>query len=182
MDRHIISDIDIDGLDAIHMIRVLVNWLVKQVDVLLRRKKAELLDKKPGGLYEGHPTVIFVQMLRRVDNFGDTKNQHIYELRGKMNEALNDAVARYDHRILTINSCNSSSHFDLWGNLSHKGFRSLWYEIDDLLEHYDKNAVKLMPNPIRRWQQTCTDDCPEAYFTSQSRDSRRVVERRYFSF
>ena len=60
MDRDIISDIDIDGPDAIHMIRVLVNWLVKQVDVLLHRKKAELLDKKQGGLYEGHPTVIFV--------------------------------------------------------------------------------------------------------------------------
>ena len=99
-----------------------------------------------------------------------------------MNEALNDAVARYDHRILTINSCNSSSHFDLWGNLSNKGYRSLWYEIDDLLERYDKNAVKLMPNPIRRRQQTCNDDRLEAYFTSQSRGSRCVVDRRDFSF
>ena len=60
MDRDIISDVDIDGPDAVCMIRILVNWLVKQIDVLIRRKRAELLDKKPGGLYEGHPTLIFV--------------------------------------------------------------------------------------------------------------------------
>ena len=168
-DKDVIKDIDYSSEEAPKLVQVLVSWMVRQIDMLIRRKKAELLDKKPGGLYEGNPTIIFVRMIRRVDSYGESKNQQIYNLRAKVNDALNDAAARINQHILTINSCNTSSHYDLWGNLSNKGYRVLWYKIGDLLERFDQNAVKLLPNPNRRRfnkkPMSICEEPPECYFT-----------------
>ena len=71
----------------------------------------------------------------------------IFNLRPKFNDALNDATVRANQRILTINSCNTGSHFDHKGNLSDKGKDAFWMEIDDLLHRFDGNQVKLLPNP-----------------------------------
>ena len=181
MDRDIFTNMDVFSEYIIPMVHALVNWMVKQTDIIIRRKRAELLDRKPGGLFENHPTIIFVRMICRVTKFGDpqiSKNQCSFDLQAKFNEALNDAVARYNHRILTINSCNTSSHLDLWDNLSNKGFRSLWYELDDLLECFDKNAVKLLPNPNKKRKPAYLHECPEEYFTKPAvEDSRVVVPR-----
>ena len=68
-------------------------------------------------------------------------------MRPKFNDALNTAVAKIDQYIMTINSCNTQYHFDCWGNLSQKGKNALWMEIDDLIERFDSDAVKLLPTP-----------------------------------
>ena len=60
MDCDVLTDIDVFSDEVIPMVHALVNWMVKQTDMIIRRKKAELLDRKPGGLFENHPTVIFV--------------------------------------------------------------------------------------------------------------------------
>ena len=70
----------------------------------------------------------------------------IFALRAKFNDALNDAAGRLNHRILTVNSCNVTQHFTHRGELSVAGKRAFWMEIDDLLECFDSNRVKLLPN------------------------------------
>ena len=65
----------------------------------------------------------------------------------KFNDALNDAVAKVDQYILTINSCSQYKHFDKKGNLSLKGKHDFWWELDDLIDRFEANRVKLLPNP-----------------------------------
>ena len=106
------------------------------------------MEKKPGSLSGYNPTVIFVRMLRRVGKFNQySKINGILQLCARFNDSLNDAVAKIDQRILTINSCNSYDHFDRLGNLSSKGKAYFWMELDELIERYEANKIKLLPNP-----------------------------------
>ena len=87
-------------------------------------------------------------MLRRVGKHSETTNMgSICSLRLKFNDALKDAVAKVGQHILTINSCNSYDHFDKMGRLSTKGQADFWYELDELLEHFDMDKIKLLRNP-----------------------------------
>ena len=49
--------------------------------------------------------------------------------------------------MLTVNSCNTYDHYDRLGNLSPRGKEDFWYEIDNLLERFIRNKVKLLPAP-----------------------------------
>ena len=87
-------------------------------------------------------------MLRRVDRFPPgSKLDLVYGLRAKFNDSLNNAVAKINQHMLTITSCNTSSHFDQWDKLSQKGKIALWYELDELLEKFDEGQIKLLPTP-----------------------------------
>ena len=92
--------------------------------------------------------VIFVRIVRRVGNFNElSKMYKAAELRVHFNDALNNAVAKISQRILTINSCNAYEDFERGGRLSPKGFKAFWHEVDNLLDRYEWNKVKLLLNP-----------------------------------
>ena len=95
-DKDILSAMNVFDEDIEPVLRKYVNWMVRQISILVRRKKAELLDKKPGAIYAGDPVIIFTRMIRRPANLGRAKTQKVYFLRAKFNDALNDAVARID--------------------------------------------------------------------------------------
>ena len=96
-------------------------------------------------------------MLRRVGKYGDeTIPGKLNKLRLHFNDALNDAVAKVGQYILTINSCNAYEDYDNRGYLLVKGKCNFWLEIDDLIQHFDFNKVKLRPNPKNPpWQRPC---------------------------
>ena len=148
-DKDLLCDMDVFHHQVQEILKTNVDWMVRHISITIHRKKAELLDKKPGSLYAGHPAVIFIRMIRcpSYGLMGKSRSYRIYELRSKFNEALNDAVGQSEHRIRTVNSCTTNEHFDNWGNLSSKGKKALWYEIDDLLEHFDLDNIKLLSAP-----------------------------------
>ena len=80
VDKDLISEVDVFSEDAPEVIRAATNWMAKQINIIIHQKKVELLDKKPGALYAGDPVIIFTRMIRRVDYYGDTINQHTYDL------------------------------------------------------------------------------------------------------
>ena len=87
-------------------------------------------------------------MLHRVGKFNElSKIGQACNLRHRFNDALNDAVGKVNQYILKINSCNAYEHFDGSGNLSIQGKRSFWYELDALIQKFDFDKVKLLPNP-----------------------------------
>ena len=126
-DRDLTASLNVFDREVIKTIREAVDWITRQLLMQIRRKKLELLNIKSGAVYGHDPTIIFIRMIRRVAF--DHNHQHskhgtlseIYALRPKFNDALNDASARINQRIMTINSCNTPSHFDKKGNLSDKG-------------------------------------------------------------
>ena len=60
LDKDLLMDLDVFLPTVIADMKQTTNWLVRQIDMIIRRKKAELLDKKPGAVYTGDPRVIFV--------------------------------------------------------------------------------------------------------------------------
>ena len=110
--------------------------------------QGDLLEKKPGAITGFSPKIIFVKMIHRVGHFHpDSKMFNISKFRPKFNDSLNDAIAKIDQYILTIASCSTYEHFDIDSNLSAKGKRSFWLELDDLIDRFERNKVKLLPNP-----------------------------------
>ena len=156
IDNDIIRDINVFSKHAVKYINDSVNWLTRNINNLIKRKRLALMDKKPGAIYGSDPTVIYVCMVRRIDvSFKKNSTlEKVFALRAKFNDALNEAVGRTNQRILTINSCNTNTHFDLRGGLSTKGKEAYWAEIDDLLDRFDRNKVKLLPNIKNRRPQS----------------------------
>ena len=82
-----------------------------------------------------------------------TKTGLTCKLRARFNDVLNNSVAKIDQYIMTINSCNTFDHYDRFANLSPKGKRDFWIELDDLIDRFERDRVKLHPNPTPADQQ-----------------------------
>ena len=129
-------------------IQMVTKWLVRQINTTVRRKRIDLLEKRPGSLSSFATKIIFVKMLRRIGKYGDnTLASNLNKLRPRFNDALNDAVAKIDHYLLTINSCNAYEDYDKRGLLSIRGKNNFWLELDNLLQRFDCGKIKLLPNP-----------------------------------
>ena len=110
---------------------------------------------------QDYPTVIFITMIRRVQTFYEgSRMADLCRLRVKFNEILNESASRQKYNILSIKSCATIKHFDCMDNLSAKGMCNFWEELDDLLDQFDANKVKLLletkNNQFRRqhtWRQ-----------------------------
>ena len=140
--------------------------------MMIRRLRIHLLDKKPGAASGFDTSIIYVRMLKRVGSYNGRMG-HITQLRNKFNDALNNAVAKTGQHILTVNSCYSYEDFDCDGNLSSKGRKSFWLEIDELLQRFDTDKIKLWPNPKNppghsRRQMSSKDHCFDSYNYHQS--------------
>ena len=143
---------------------------------VVRCKRADLLAKRLGSISGCDTKIIFLCMLRRRGSFSDQSIMHnVCQLRSKFNDVLNDNVAKNEHHIMTINSCDSYEHFDRAGKLSIKGKRAFWREIDDLIQRFEENRIKLLPNPknplARQYQQD------RSYNRMLTSDNNRVNPR-----
>ena len=149
-DKDILLDLvqKLDDLNNLAKITAdVTRWMVGQLNIVTCRARVQLLEAKPG-VVSRTMTLIFVKMIKRVGSFTESSPMHkATAFWAKFNDTLNDAVAKVEQRILTVNSCCTYDHFDHKGNLSLKGKKAFWLEIDNLLERFDKNKVKLLPNP-----------------------------------
>ena len=104
----------------------------------------ELLEKRPGAISGCLTKVVFVRMLCPVGSF-DEHTTLVNNLRAKCNNALNDSAANVDEFMLTITSCQQHEHFDKKGKLSANGMSAFFLELDDLLQQFDLDKIKLKP-------------------------------------
>ena len=160
LDKDILNDIDqgLSFMQATMIMTNLVRWLVRQIVTTIRRKKTDLLEKRPGAVSRFSTKIIFMRMLRRVGHFPEESKIHnICQLRAKFNDALNDTIAKVDHYIMTITSCNQYQHYDKSGKLSMSGKSAFWSELDDLLQKFEADRIKLLPNPKNAARSTFCD-------------------------
>ena len=129
------------------MVNPFVNWFVHQINVVVCHKRMYLLEKKPGAISGFTTKIIFLHMLRRIGSFKENSKMDLFtSLKPKVNDSLNDAVVKIGQYILTVNACNEYEHFTHKGRLSNMGKNVFWHEVDDLLQRFDLNKVKLLPN------------------------------------
>ena len=69
IDKDIISDTDVFDPNAERVVADNVAWLIRQISILINRKKSEILDKCPGAVFTGDPKIVFCHMLRRYERY-----------------------------------------------------------------------------------------------------------------
>ena len=148
MDKDIINDLNDEDFDygANKCLAMNINWLLKQIDIAVRRTRLQILEKKPGAVNGDDLKIIYMQMIRCVEHYKNTsKMAKVCGLRSKFNEFLSEAAGRFNTYILSIRSCTGPEYFDHLGNLSVKGKDAFWWELDELIEKFKANQVKLLP-------------------------------------
>ena len=175
--KNVVSDINVFEFGASRVLADITRWMVRQISILVHRKKMELTTRKPGAVFFNDPRIVFVRMIRRQDSYPiGSKMDKICGLRAKFNDALNEAITNTDQHILTINSCHTVDHFDKWGNLSVRGMYAFWDEIDNLLERFDKDKIKLLPAPRQKpWSNDSNRHAHTDQQHCESHDTRRYV-------
>ena len=147
LDKEIIEDVNIFNFRASKAINTNVNWLIRQANMMVRRKRLQILEKKPGAVYSGDPKIIFTTMMKRATLYQrGSKMEAVCSLRSKFNDIVSSVTAKHDNHLLQIRSCISPDHFDQFGNLSSKGKFEFWYEMDQLIQRFDTHKIKLLPH------------------------------------
>ena len=142
-DKDLLEDIDVNDTEAKKQLAKIVNWLTRQINIAVCRKKLQVSEKKPGAVCSDDPTIIYVTMIRRVQQSAKgTKLEKLCRIRPVFNELINEAAARQQNKVMTIKSCNLLEHFDQWGNLTASGREAYWQEVDSLLEQFDQGNLK----------------------------------------
>ena len=123
LDKDIIEDVGFHGhYETDDAIAKNIEWLFRQISIVIKRKHAELSDKKPDAVYSSDPKVVVVDMLKRPLQFPDDSNmQFTAQLRSRYNSIVNDAAQHFGFNCMYIESCNSEYLFDKMGNLTSEG-------------------------------------------------------------
>ena len=182
LDSDLITDLHDKRYDqASEALDTIVPWLTKQIKKIVARKRMQIMEKKPGAVFTGDPKIIYVRMLRRnmqLDN--QSIMGSIRPLTNKFAAILNDAISELDQNIMTIISCSSPENDHKWGNPSVKGAKAFWKEVDDLLQKFNLNKIKLVPNQKKSREfhsphhhSHCHKDNKTSKFRSHSRNKSR---------
>ena len=68
IDRDLLQDMDVYDLTICESIKEATRWLIRQISIIICRKRVELSDKKPGSIYLDDPKMIFIRILCRVEH------------------------------------------------------------------------------------------------------------------
>ena len=155
-DWDLIADLKKFDYGAAKNLSNIINWLMRQCDILVRRKRLLISEKKPGAVMEKYPTLIFTTMLKRIKRYPrQSKLAAICSLRPKLNQAINETAARQESKVLNIRSCTTFCNFDRDGMLTQQGKASFWREFDNLMERFEdpeETKIKLEPTIYYNFQ------------------------------
>ena len=146
LDKDVIEDVDPFCTDW-NVLHKLINWLAKQLDIFVKRCCLEITERRPWAILTMDPKVIFIKMICRVDYYPQkSRLEKVCIHRAKFNDILNDVAAKRTQLVMNVMGCNSHDHFENTGGLSPKGKIDFWFEVDELLEKFDRNQIKLLPS------------------------------------
>ena len=63
-DKDIISSTKVWEFGSSYVLGAAIHYIVRQIDILLERRKLDLFDKKPGVLLDEYPKVVSIRMLK----------------------------------------------------------------------------------------------------------------------
>ena len=128
---------------ASYILRAAIHFLIKKIEIMLERRKRELLEKKPGAVLEDYPKVVWVRILKCLI---DLATSHLtLGLRGKFNTALEDNLSKASakHHLISIEV--DVNDFDQWGKLTTSGMKTFWQEFDKGMKKFDHGEISLHP-------------------------------------
>ena len=148
-DKDLISDLKSFDYGATKNLENITNWLMRQCDITIQRKRLQMSEKKPGAIWGNSPTIIYMTMVHRIERFPHgSRMAGFCSIRPKFNDIINECASRNGHKVLHISTCNTFNNFDRMGNLTPQGKSSLWHEIDDAIERYEDPSDSTTLNPM----------------------------------
>ena len=151
LDHDLLESLDYQGYRISLMLGQALNWISKQIEVLLDCQSEDLYKKRQGALYSGS-RIVWVKMISCPFLHGsDGRHTSAYfksfAARGKFNNALDDLS---DHgkktHVLEINTTKEEQHFDQIGKLNPFSKVAYWAEFDSQVKKYIRKEIDLLPN------------------------------------
>ena len=155
LDHDLLESLDYQGYGISLMLGRALNWISKQIEVLLDCRSEDLYKKWQSALYSSMP-IVWVKMISRPFlHGGDGRHTNAYfksfAAREKFNNALDDLS---DHRkkthVLEINATKEEQHFDQIGKLNQFGKVAYWVEFDSQVKKYIRKEIDLPSKPFPR--------------------------------
>ena len=144
MDRDFISHINYFSFRVTEVMETVFHWLAREVNKLIRRRKADLFDIKPGAILLDQTKIVWVKMIKRP--YMDPQFQKFdstFALRNKFNNAIKTVLADLKPINYILNIKVDERDFYPTGGLTEQGQRSFWREIDECLSLFDQDKINL---------------------------------------
>ena len=146
IDKDIVEDIDLFDYGASKELMGNLEWLIKQINILIQQRRSEIIEIKPGAIYTLDPKIVLVNMVRCPLCFpSGSQIEKVVSLCSKFYSTLNELAYNAELSILNVYAVETENHFDLLGNLNHFGQFTFWKQVNYLLEHFDKKKEGLEP-------------------------------------
>ena len=97
VDKDILNDFQEFEYGIASNLSAVINWITRQIEILVCRKKSQIAEKKPGAIgAESDPTVIFIDMIQcpqmRSEGEAMARLRKILDLCYKFNSILHEAI------------------------------------------------------------------------------------------
>ena len=145
IDKDLVDDVNMFNFKAEDIIADNLAWFFCQFEMLIKRKRMELSDKKPRAVYSSDLKIIVVDMLKRPLEFPQRSTmQGAMSMCTSFNSILNDAAEHYGYNRIFIESCSSEYQYDKMGKLNDRGKIDFWSEVNSLIEKFDCRKIRLL--------------------------------------
>ena len=128
----------------------LLQWLVNNINKVIRRHREDLKDKCPAALAcSFEPMIVWVAMLKRPQIAVNNENyMKALDAQGWYNYLMEELlVPEHYMYILSIDSLsdNMASYFKANGKLSDTGIEQFWKKLDYNMKKFDRRQIDLKP-------------------------------------
>ena len=144
-DKDFIEQTNFYGFGASEVFTSSLNWLIKQIEMVLERKEEAIISKKPGALPAESTKIVWIKMLKQPHS-GFRELEKVLALRNHFNNSLEEVLTqktKFQHYIMSIRA--EERDFYLSGDLINPGQTNFWWEVDLCMKRFDKSQINLKP-------------------------------------
>ena len=144
MDKDFIVNMNFFGFGTSKVMAIGLNWLIRQINICLKRRKTELFDKKPGAIALESTKIIWIKMIKHP--YGCLQEfDKIFAPCNRFNNMLDEVRCNTNpqHYVLSIRV--EETDFHLNGELSEQGQITFWKEVDQCMKKFDRGEINLKP-------------------------------------
>ena len=140
IDNDLIKTINSTANGSTMTLGMSLEWLIKEYEKAVDRKKNMMREIKPGSVNPGEPKFIWVKGIFR------PLGHNFHVARDKFNEVLQDILAtRRDSYFLDPSKYLDDSNYSRLGDLSMTGKEHYWRCMDEMIKKFDKQEISLRP-------------------------------------
>ena len=162
LDANLLQFINHHNFGISHLIGSCLEWLMKNIDIVIDAKIEELWKRKPGALKLGELKIIWVSMAQRPFHIA---KKGTFASTEKYNTILADLVGAMcpHHLFMQIRrSISSPTNYFNSGFLTNLGKDNFWMEVDWQLEEFDYSKIDLKP-PTKMYYENHHQHKPAAH-------------------